>query len=270
MNYYATVDDVKSVMNVTSTALDGRIFTHLETASRAIDAYCGSVFYTETATRYFNGRCGAWLYVDDFLNVSEIVTDSELDNTFDGETWVDGTDFVVFPDNSYPKIGLYALPSGNYAWRPIARNVKITGTWGYGCGKTGTPWTATTITATVADDSGTTLALSADDVVQVGHTLLVEDEQCFVTAISTGTATVERGVNGTTAAAHTAAVVSTAIYPAMITRVAATLAIGIMARADKGAMKTERIGDYSYTLQSESEESVYMGRALLGFVRLIP
>jgi hypothetical protein len=269
MNHYATIDAVKAVMNTSGTALDERLFTHLETASRAIDTHCGRVFWTEIASRYFKGRCGRRIYVDDFLALMGVGVDSELDNTFDGETWVEDTDYTTWPDNTWPKIGLSALPSGSYAWTDHERYIKLTGTWGYGNGKDGTPWKETAITATVADASSETITLSADGTVKVGHTLLIGDEQVFVTAIGTGTATATRGVNKTTAAAHTTAAVGLASYPEAITNTAITVAIGILGRVDKGVMKTERLGDYSYTLQTAQEEQAFMGRALLGFERPI-
>ena len=54
----------------------------------------------------------------------------------------------------------------------------------------------------MASTDGTTLTLSDDGVVSAGHTLLIEDEQVYVESVATGEATVQRGVNRTTAANH--------------------------------------------------------------------
>lgn len=274
MNFYTTVDAVKTVLNASGTALDARLFEHLGEASRRIEQFAGRVFWTEIGSRYFDGRCGSRLYLDDFLSVSAVVVDSEQDNTFDGETWVDGTDFVIWPDNTWPKLGLLALPNGNYAWRDLERNIKVTGTWGYGDGKGASAWSTaavagTAITATVATAGGVTLTLSADGAVEVGHTLLIDDEQLFVTAVGTGEVTVVRGVNGTTAASHAAAGVGIAQYPEAVKHAAATLAIALLARNPKAGYVSERIGDYQYTLATAEQEEAFLGRALYGLVKVV-
>ena len=65
-------------------------------------------------------------------------------------------------------------------------------------------WTLTAITGTVATTSGTTLTLSADGAVAAGQTIRVESEEMLVTALGTLSATVTRGINGTTKVAHDA------------------------------------------------------------------
>lgn len=267
MNLYATLDAAKSVLGLSATTYDAQLLEHLEDASRRIDTHCGRAFYTEDGTRYFDGRCGTKLYVDDFLSLTEVVTDSERDNTFDGETWTDGDDYVVWPDNRYPKIGLLALPDGSYAWEGYERYVKLVGTWGYGDGKRAQPWDSLTATGTVGTTTGTTLTLSASGEVEAGHTLLCEDEQLYVSAVSGTDATVERGVNGSTAAAHSGAALSIARYPVQVEKATPHIAIALFQRSGKGAYKSERIGDYQYTLATDSDMAEFMHRALLGLVR---
>lgn len=269
MNLYATLGAAKSVLGLSSTTYDARLLVHLDDASRRIESFCGRVFWTEIATRYFDGRCGTKLYIDDVLNLSAIATDSERDNTFDGETWTLGTDCAYWPPNTWPKIGLLALPDGSYAWAGYEYYVKLTGTWGYGDGKRAFPWDAFTATATVDDASTTTLTLSADNSeVSPGHTLLCDSEQLYVTAVSGTSVTVERAVNGTTAAAHTAgSTLYHARYPVAVERAVVHVAINLMARAPKSGYKSERIGDYQYTLATDADESEFLGRALAGLVK---
>jgi len=267
MNLYSTLDQAKTALGITTTADDAALLLHLEDASRHIDRHCGRVFFTEDATRYFDGRCGRVLYTDDFLALTEVATDSQLDNTFDGEVWTEDTDYSLWPDNSWPKQGLAEIVNGRYSWNGYARYVKLTGTWGYGDGLSADPWEATTVTGTVATTTGTTLTLSADDIIAPGHTLKIGTEQLYVSAVSTGVATVKRGVNGTTAAAHSTAAISTAQYPVDVTRAVAHVAMGLLSRAQHGPYKSERIGDYQYTLMSEQEENNFLVRALSGLVK---
>lgn len=270
MNLYATPDAVKSVLEITTTAHDAAFLVHLEDASRRIDAFCNRRFYTEQATRYFAGRCGSVVWVDDFLTLTAFGADSELDGTFDGESWVEGTDWTPRPHNSWPKIGIMATAWGNYALTKAEYYLRLTGTWGYGDGLRQSPWDAKAVTGTVATTTGTTLTLSADDIVQAGHTLLIGTEQLYVEAVATGTATVQRGVNGTTAAAHSTAAVSIASYPAAVEKAVVHLAIGLGARAKHAGFESERIGEYQYKLAGEASETQFLGRALNGLVRFTP
>lgn len=269
MNLYGTLDAMKAALGVTSTARDGVYLSHLEGASRRIDLYCGRSFFVAKGDRYFDGPCGPLVYTDDFLSLSALATDSEYDGTYDGEAWVEGVDYVTGPVNSWPKHAIEVHVSGGKRWTPQRRYIKATGLWGYGDGNRATPWDLTTITATVASTDGTTLTLSDDGVVSAGHTLLIEDEQVYVESVATGEATVQRGVNGTTAASHTAAPVYVVRYPAAVERACVTMAISAMSRESKGGMLMERIGDYSYTLAGEASEKDFMQRALMGLVRQV-
>ncbi len=78
----------------------------------------------------------------------------------------------------------------------------------------GTPTTG--ITATAVNGTTTSVTVSAAGILAVGHTILVESEQIYITAISGTTLTVRRAVNGTTGAAHSAKAVSIYQYPAPI------------------------------------------------------
>ena len=129
----------------------------------------------------------------------------------------------------------------------LEKAMKITGLWGYGDGQSATPYTASSVTATVATTTGTTVTVSADDVIEAGHTILVESEQMFVTAVGTGSFTATRGVNGTTAATHTTKTISTYDYPAAIRRATLSEAASAYTQRGDAGITMERQGDYSYT-----------------------
>lgn len=267
MNLYATLGALKASLNLTGTTRDGVYLSHLEAASRRIENHCGRVFFVAQGVRYFNARRGVLAYLDDFCSLSTLAMDAELDGTFDGETWVEGTDWVAWPYNTFPKFGVEMHIDGNYCLQQSRRYIKATGLWGYGDGQRAEPWDLTTVTGTVATVGGTTLTLNADGVVSPGHTLVIGTEQLYVEALGTLTATVRRGVNGTTAATHAAAPVSVVRYPAAVERACVTLAIAGANRELKGGIMTERIGDYSYTLATEKQEQDFMARALVGLDR---
>ena len=76
----------------------------------------------------------------------------------------------------------------------------------------------TTLTGTVGNGTATTVTASADAsaIIYAGDTIRIEDEQMYVSAVSTVSLTVERGVNGTTAAQHSGKAISFRRYPRAI------------------------------------------------------
>lgn len=269
MNLYATTTDTAARPGAHTSAADSLMLELLEIASRQIDEFCHRVFYTEQATKYFSVVDADWVFIDDLISIDSLTTDSELDGTYDGETWVEDTDFRLWPRNSFPKMRIERTAWGNYSFAEQEDYLKIVGTWGYGNG-TSDPWNPTAITATVADASSATLTLSAEGTLVAGQTIKVGSEQMYISAVTgdgSDTATVERGVNGTTAAAHTAETASVALYPLSVKRGAIQLAIELYAEAGRdGSLQNERIGDYSY--QRWENNQVYKRMAqMLGAYR---
>lgn len=247
MNCYASLTEIKAALGISGTSDDTVLLNRLEAASRMIDAYCRRQFYAEAATRYFPGS-GARLWLDDLLSITTFKLDGDGDATF--ETTLATTDYDLWPANRYPKIRADVADNGDYSAfaSGVARGVEIAGLWGYGNKISATPYDLTAITVTVATATGTTLTLSADDVIAPGHTILVETEQMFISAVSAGTATAERGVNGTTAAAHSAKAASIYRYPMDIWQACVQLASAMYGQREVGGMKAERLGDYNYTV----------------------
>ena len=117
---------------------------------------------------------------------------------------ISSSDYVMLPNNGYPKwrVQLKALSALSFSYSTSPEQaVSIAGIWGYvphypAC------WKTLTTLAEALDTSETAIDLTSGTLIEVGHYLLIDSEQMFVTAISSNTATVERGVNGTTAATH--------------------------------------------------------------------
>lgn len=252
MNCYATLERLKSDLGITATDGDARLLAILSASSRAIDGpgVCNRKFYSESATKYYDGPERQRLLIDDCLTLTALVADSERDQTFDGESWTEGEDYVLYPPNSYPKLAVETLPNGSYRFYHGQYRYKLTGTWGFGNG-TSDPWSATAITGTVATATGATMTMSAEGTVEAGHTIKFGTEQMFVSSVTSNEATVTRGVNGTTAAAHDGAIVSIAQYPDVITEATLYVAAQTYNTAGRGAFASESIGDYSYTLSSQ-------------------
>ena len=255
MNLYATLTDLKVRLNIAAatTTKDAVLLAYLEAASREVDNLCHRHFYVETATRYFDTKSSfSKLLTDDVLSVTTFTTDSELDGTYDGETWTEGptNDFILWPWNSWPKMEVDVSVNGDYSFpKKAERYVKIVGSFGYGDGKSATPYESSGINIVADDATETELDVSAEGTIKPGHTILVEAEQIYVSAASsdaTKKITVERAVNGTTGLAHATKPASIYRYPDLITQAVLIASSDLFNSEGTEGFSSERIGDYSY------------------------
>jgi uncharacterized UPF0146 family protein len=250
-NSYNSLTELKSNLGITSTTDDAILRSKLESASRSIDSYCNRVFYSYTQTKYFDGS--QFLWIPDLLSITSIKTDDDNDGTFEN-TWTTDDYFtygVGLEDtiNTYPITRLEINPNGDYGSfnSGVKKGVQIIGTWGYG-DNTSTPYVVTSVTGSVATVGGLTLTLSADSIIEIGQTILCESEQMYVTALGTLSATVERGVNGTTAAIHSLKTIYVYRYPKDIMQATLDIASALYVNRGRKGLASERIGDYSYTI----------------------
>ncbi len=262
VNSYATLTELKAVLGISSTTDDVVMRKILEATTRAIESYCNRRFYCTTETKYFNGGLSLW--VPDLLSITTLRTDDIGDASLPFSAVTENTfattDYILYGGgledslNLYPKTRIEINPTGDYSSfaNGVKRGVEIIGTWGYGDGTTATPYVATAITGTVETTTGLTLTLSADGIIEIGHTILCESEQMYVTALGTLSATVERGVNGTTAATHSLKTLSYYRYPRDIMQACLDLSVALYQNRAKQGLQSERIGDYSYTIAGTS------------------
>lgn len=225
---YCDLTVLKAAMAITATdtADDSRLLTALEDVSRFIDQHTQRHFFAKTETRYYSPTSGTILRLDsDLLSVTTLKADQDGDRTYE-ETWA-VTDYDLTPDNEWPKTAIEVTPDGVYSFPTGGRRgVEIAGLWGFGRGDGATSYEASgTTTSEVLDTSETGVDVASGAALAVGQTILVDSEQMYITGISTNTATVVRGVNGTTAATHdTGKAVYIYRYPANIRRACIMLA----------------------------------------------
>lgn len=219
---YADVAMLKAALRIPSaqTGDDAALLALLEAVSDGFDRALGVAFHAVTATRYFRwdgapGHNPRRLQLRRPLVAATAVgVDEDGDGSFE-RTLVENTDYVRQPRNadSYePAWALELLRSGTQvaAWPNATDAVRVAGRWG---------WSEETESAgTFAEDldtSETGVDLTAGHAVAIGDTVVVDSEQMFVRAFaSANTATVTRGVNGTTAAVHSSgAAVAARRYP---------------------------------------------------------
>lgn len=133
---------------------------------------------------------------DDLLAVTTVTNG-------DGEV-IDSSSYNLRPDNIYPKRKIELISSGAVVWglQYNESRIVINGIWGHH-NYYPNAWAGGSVLNGSLNDSDTSVTVASGTPYKVLDYILVENEQMQVTAISTNTLTVTRGVNGTTAAAHT-------------------------------------------------------------------
>ena len=242
-NSYISLDVFKNsgVLNITGSGDDTRLLALLESVSRLIDRYCNRHFYVLSATRKFDGDGVQSMLVPDLISVDAngLKTDDNKDRTFE-TTWAT-TDYLLMPSNADPVVSGNPLSrpythvevdtdAGTKADWPAGRQtVQIAGQWGW--------WRhlkrATETANAIADATTTSVTVSSRTDVEAGHTVLIDSEQMYVRSYGGNTLTVDRGINGTTAASHSGgATIDIYEYPGPIVEAAIIQAARLWRRKD--------------------------------------
>ena len=213
MNAYTTLDAVKSpsVLDIQHDREDDRILAVIESVSRQIDGYCRRNFYVANATLLFDcdgGDGSQTLFTPDLISVDAngLATDDDGDGAFE-TVWQNG-DFELHPPNAAPEGGgdsarpYRAVRSASGSGRrfPVGGlRVRIGGQWGFARRLR----TAGETLSGAVNAASSQITVSGNGDLSVGHTLLIGSEQIYVRrALPSSAFQVERGVNGTAAAAH--------------------------------------------------------------------
>lgn len=263
MNLYANLDELKRALRIaaSTTTHDAYLLELSAGASRAVDDYCKRHFYTRSAVKYLPAVNCRRVVMDDVLSVTAVGADSEGDGSFDGEAWVEDTDYTLRPRDGFPK--WLMVPHKNTD-KSLGYDddeyLKVTAVWGYGDGQSASPWKSLGVTVTVADASATSVTASASGSINPGDTLRAGTEQMYVESTSGTTLTVLRGVNGTTAAAQSAATAYRAQYPAPVTRFVVALASEAFGKRTAAGVRQEMLGTHQIVYQ-DIDEKIYQ-RAL--------
>lgn len=217
---YLSLDALKRSVNLTSTDADVELRQVLEGATRTINDETHRTFQPYTATLYFDAIHSDYLtFPVDLLAITSLKTDDDGEGVYEN-TWTVNTDYILSPVNAAASKEPFwkierARYNPTYSFpQSIQRGIQIVGLWGY--------WldlvTLTPTTSEAIDLTETVIDVSASSPIEVLDTILIDSEQMYVTArdlvSATKTITVERAVNGTTAATHsTSAAIQRYRYP---------------------------------------------------------
>jgi hypothetical protein len=260
-----------TVLASESAAIVERKLGVLESVSRLIEARMersafGSGFGPRTGTNRYDGCGRNYLrLVDDLLTVTSITILAST-GAASSTVLVADTDYYLLDGNDgyssgpYRKVLLHQ--QGVSAFGSGFRVTDIVGSWGYQDEK----YVSTTTVASglASDATVTTFTTSATPTIEVGHTLLIGTEQLYVTGLSSTTATVVRGVNGTTAAVHAnASAISVYRYPRQVSDVALRLFVRRWKARDAGADGSDGGGAMPSVSPQEGEDTI-IRRGLFG------
>jgi hypothetical protein len=201
---YATVDSIRSRLTIDTQDDDARLFEALDEASRALDDACGRRFYPRIATHYFDYMGPVQVRLDDdLLSVTSITTDNDTAPlTTSDYVLAQGTSYNHQP---YDRILIDRSSSARFSWADtVVKSQKVVGVWGYHTDYA-KAWvdSGTTLGADIADTSTTSITVSDGTKLEVGQTIQADSEWLLVKRVEGPTVTVERAINGSTAATHT-------------------------------------------------------------------
>lgn len=238
LNCYAQLANLKSDLVIPTTSMDGILTRLIEEVSRAIDDECKRFFYAIPGVRLYDSqRIRFWdggyatgygsereLWTDDdVISITQLAVDNDGSQQFN-IMLTEGTDYWPWPWNQnpstphpYQRLDLNPYGGTMVAWPWGQRRIQVTGVFGYS-------YEIEDTGQDVADNplssGATTITVPSSAGISPGETLVIEEEQVAVQSIPDGThLTVERGINGTTAASHAnETVISRRRYPRPVER----------------------------------------------------
>jgi len=183
MDYsYCSIEDFKRRLDLLGISTpqgydaDGLMLEIVKAATRIIERETnGRRFIPWSGTKRYDGDGTITLFVDDLISVTSIVDDDDT---------LVAADYLLYPRNAAnqdpvePYLWIDVDPDADTisAWTDEADIVVITGLWGWPPSTVDTGADVASITA-----AATTLSADRGDVIRIGHVLLVESEQMFVT-----------------------------------------------------------------------------------------
>lgn len=273
---YASTDDLRDYLAGTSYSSnwtsDSNIIARIvEASSRRIDNHVGmQSFGPRIETRYYDIGAGSLrespqnirntttrenlgftsgftnaIILDAWLISATTVTSYTQTDRSDSEVLTEGynADYWLTPYNASPKVEIKLNEDSTKAFHAGQQTLAITGNWGY----QGDIVSVTTADA-VSSTTATSISVSSATDFGAAQTIKIDSEQMYITSISGNTLTVERGVNGTTAATHSGgATASRFEYPELVIQVCLDLSKIFFRDRDMGVVQAIGTGEMGVT-----------------------
>lgn len=245
---------------LTNAGNNARKLAILDEVSRIVDAraHRGSGFGPWVGTKYYDGDCLDTLYLRadlsslTTLSIAAAIGSTAVTPTVETDFYLAGLSSYEAP---YRKIILHGQGTPTMFGNGF-RTTAVTGTWTY-------PYRTRVLTVTTGealDDSETEVDVSGLTGLSAGMTILVDSEQMYVTATTDSTTdsiTVERAVNGTTAATHlTAAAMTRYVYEPSVHALTLRLAEKRWKARDAGADGSDGGADVGTLSLREGDDTI--------------
>lgn len=261
---YATLESVRARIDVEEASDDGVILEHIEEASRALDDACGSrKFYPRLATLNFNYLDPFCLVLDqDLLSITTLTTSNDGGSGTEvtsSQYWLQCGESNNIQPYDRVVINRSTTAEFDYVTTPY-KSQQVLGVWGFHDDYSNahrdsgdTVQNTTQITA-----GGTSLTVSKGANFETGQTLLIESEWLYVSRIAGDSLTVERGLNGSTAATH-ANGTAISIYEPMrdVTKVARRFAMWLYKQNESPFEFEISTGDNSFIIPRDAPPEVH-------------
>ena len=181
-NWYTSRETVKRAGNLIGDDQNSAVDRQIEAASREFDRSTRRYFIPRTEARTYrwpNRRgVGRVLWLDQGL-ISVTTLKTQAQNT--SPTTVSASDFFLEPNNSGPPYNRIEIDLSSTAAFEAGdtpqRSIEVTGSWGY---TANTRSVGTVASGLSSDATVTEFVCSNASVIDVGDTLLIENEQIFV------------------------------------------------------------------------------------------
>ena len=288
---YASVDDLRDYLAGTSYSSnwssDSAIMTRIvEASSVRIDNYMGmQSFGPRSETRYYDIGSGSLrrstqnirnstggniigpssamvnaIPLDSWLvSVTGTITSYKSTDRAESESLDEGynNDYWLLPYNTSPKVEIELNEDTSKGFHGGQQTLAVTGVWGYSNELSDEKTTP----GTIATETEPAWGVEDASTLNTAQTIKVDDEQMYITGISSNTLTVERGVNGTTAATHTAGTsVYTYVYPTLV--VQACLDLSKIYFRDRDLGVTQTIGTPEMGVTRSDREAINILKTL--------
>lgn len=210
---YATVPQVRTLLKTDVTTSDTTILDMLTFCSARIAQRLKRKFEPFVDTKYFDANYPTVSPSGRYLELGYPLLELNTLTLGNTQTPALNTDMLTLPREGAPYYRVYLLPTYTYSFYTVdnyrTEAISVSGIWGAVDDYSQAWVNQTTLNGAIVSATATSVPVTSASALSAGMLIRVDSEYMRITAISTNTLTVTRGVNGTTATTH---LTLTAVY----------------------------------------------------------